>query len=261
MECIFCNGPASSRRAKEHIIPSWALEEFQIRQDMVTPTHFSESGEIVSERLHNMDSFLAGRVCSECNGGWMARLETENKPLIIELARGRRDIHDLSDEEAESVARWGFKTAVCLHAAANWRKIVPESHYAHLGTCEPGLPAGVRVVGKTTSLGNEFSWVQSTSWWIHQDVREISNEEIQRLKTSAYKICVQLLGLIFLVAYNPLEGARDVLWKYTHVPLWPRRGPVSWLTWDRVLPSEHLSALVAYHHTFGLAPQADRWDR
>ena len=116
------------------------------------------------------------------------------------------------------------------------------------------MPTGVRVVGKTVPTSGGFSWAQSTDWHIHATERTISAEEVEHLGTVCYKICIQIENLLLLVSYNPFAHLREIMWKYTHVPLYPRRGPVSWLIWDKSLPFNGLQALFAFHHSFGLTP-------
>ncbi len=257
MNCIFCDTNTRIQRAKEHIIPQWALDEFDLRGTRIIPTHFSETGEVLSDRLHDMNGFLAGRICAECNNGWMSALERQNKDLIIELAQGRRDTLDLTDAEATGLARWAFKTALCLHSASNYRRIIPANHYHYVRINDESLPKGVFVVGKSKSSIDGFSWAQSTSWFIYQQFRELSNEDIKTVHSSAYKICIQLLNLLLLVAYNPLIRTRFMLCKYVHVPLFPLHGPVTWFEDQRELPNHPFKAMVAYHHMFSLAPQAE----
>jgi hypothetical protein len=185
----------------------------------------------------------------------MSRLESENMSLITELARGRRDTLELEDEAAVGLARWAFKTALALHAASNYRKLVPVEHYRHMLLGDTTLPAGVHVVGKSWPLPCGFSWVQSPSWWVHQPHRELSEEELQILKRDGYKICLCVAHLLLLVAFNPLSTARVVMWKYLHVPLYPRKGPVAWLEREPDLPSDHpFKAAVAFHASFGVTP-------
>lgn len=254
MTCIFCKS-ITGFRAKEHVVPQWALDEFDLRNNYVQPTHFSEGGEIVSDRLHTFNAMIAGRVCEQCNNGWMSDLESENRRLITELGHGRRDIFGLHDEAAIGLARWAFKTALVLSAASNYRKIIPEQHYRHMVLDSSTLPTGVHVVGNTLSLPCGFSWVQSPSWLIHQPDRQLVDHEIKRLNSEGYKICLCLSNLLLLVAFNPLPKTRVLMWTYLHVPLFPRRGPFAWMQCDPNLPTDHpMKAVIKFHGTFGIVP-------
>jgi hypothetical protein len=256
LDCIFCGNSVIGQRSKEHIVPQWALAEFGLRNELVLSTHFDVSGKVLSDRLHSFSGLLAGRVCGPCNYGWMSRLETENKFLITELGHGRRDLFGLKDDAAVSLARWAFKTALALHAASNYRKIIPEDHYRHMVRDPLTLPPNVHVVGKTWPVPCGFSWVQGPSWWIHQSGRELTDDEKQKLKCEGYKICLCLSQLFLLVAFNPLPNTRVLMWKFLHIPLYPRRGPVAWLQREPDLPNDDRDkAVIAFHGSFGLYPE------
>src|SRR5438128_6897657 len=107
---------------------------------------------------------LAGHVCRPCNNGWMSRLETAGRPLILDLAEGRRKIFSLGDSEARLLARWTVKTCYALHAGSNYRRIVPDDHPATLPFEDYRLPGGVFVVGHAYHEGRDFSWSQTTTW-------------------------------------------------------------------------------------------------
>ncbi len=253
--CPFCDGLSAGHRTKEDVVPQWVIREFGLDKDHILATHFSETGDVLSDRLYGASQIVLGRVCADCNSGWMSNLETRNKIVITKLARSRLDILDLNDVEAMNLALWAFKTALALHAASNYRRLVPKDHYQHLATQCFGLPAHVFVAGKNWPLANGFRWVQSPSWWIHQQERELTSDETKLLRACAYKICFQLCHLLLLVAFNPIPSSRFLLWQYMHVPLWPRSGPVSWLQKPLELPSDNpFSALVVFHGSVGLVP-------
>jgi len=256
MTCIFCGSGTTSRLTREHVLPRWALDEFGLRNEHVQPTHFGTDRQILSARLHTYSQLVAGRVCEDCNSGWMSRLENANKNLITELGHGRKDMLDLDDAAAIGLARWAFKTALALHAASNYRKIIPDEHYRHLTLDPSTLPSGVRVVGKNWPVPCGFSWVQSPSWWVHQPARELADSEFEKLESDGYKICICLSQLLLLVAFNPLRNTRDLLWKYVHVPLYPRSGPVAWLEHKPDLPKDDsMKAVIFFHGSYGLVPE------
>lgn len=73
------------------------------------------------------------------------------------------DTFDLADETAIGHARWTFKTAWALHAASNYRRIVPEAHYRHIARNPASLPDDVHIAGKTWPVSYRSSFVQSPS--------------------------------------------------------------------------------------------------
>ena len=238
--CIFCKSDlAKVGRACEHIVPQWLQREWGFADELVEPTHFDEEGNVVSMRRHSFDSFLAGHVCAPCNNGWMSAFETGCKDLILDLASGQKRILNLRDEEALLLARWTVKTSFVLHTAANWRRVVPEEHIFKLDSDSYRLPERVFVVGHTYKASTAFAWSQSTTWPIFARGYDPSETDVQTAKAKGYKIGLRLGGLFVMVFYNPLPFARPCLWKYRHVPLYPRWShPVAWQMQDLAWPKK-----------------------
>jgi len=252
MQCAFC-GETKARRTREHIFPRWMLDEFGWDKDYVTPTHFDVDGNVVSDRWRQMNRFIAGPVCEDCNCGWMADLEGQNQRLVTELARGELDLDDIEDDVALGLARWSFKTALTLHMAANWRRVVPPDHYRYVWENASSLPEGVHVVGRVVHFDvDEFGWYESTSWWIQQEARVLSAEELTAIHKRAYKVTLQLSDLLLNVAFNPLVGADLHLWRGQHVLLHPRPGRVAWYEREGDLPNHAGRARTWFHGSLGL---------
>src|SRR5687767_3934833 len=144
--CVFCGGSLADR-TREHIVPKWLAAELGLSKDFILPTHFSKSGEVLSDRVHSIDQHVCGGVCGTCNHGWMSALETANQKLIKRLIHGELDTLDLSAAEAGNLAVWATKTAFALHAASNYRRIVPDTHYRLIAEKQI-VPPLVWVVGK-----------------------------------------------------------------------------------------------------------------
>ena len=253
-QCIFCKESLSAAgRAKEHILPAWLQSEWGLTGAIYAPTHFSDKGAILSSRKHNLGSLLAGQVCENCNCGWMANLETRCKPLILELAGGKRRIIDLSDPEALLLARWTVKTAFVLHASSNYRMIVKPDHFKVLDQDEYRLPDNTVVVGHTYSRGKDFTWIQTTSAHIHLRGIKIAPQELEIFKESAYKIALKLGGLYLMVFHNPFPNMRTCLWQYRHIPLYPRWShPVAWQKADKSWPSDPKKRFAAFIISLGV---------
>jgi hypothetical protein len=240
-------------KTREHILPQWLQREWKLSDDIIEPTHWKlsddgiidptnideEKFELISTRRHTLGSFVAGRVCASCNNGWMAALESQCKDLILTLAYGQRRIIDLNDQEALLLSRWTVKTAFVLHTSSNWRPVVPDAHIYKLDTDDYRLPENVFVVGHTYKSSREFSWTQTTSWQIFHKAHELKPEDLAILKAVGYKIAIRLGGLFLMVFHNPLSFARTCLWKYRHIPLYPRWShPTSWQAADHAWPPQ-----------------------
>lgn len=253
--CIFCKSDLAIKgRSKEHILPRWLQEEWKLSDHSIEPTHFGEDGEVRSSRKQVLDSFLSGNVCTECNNGWMSQLEVANKETIVKLATDKRRILDLSDAEALLLARWAVKTAFALHASANWRRVVPDEHYAVLDQDDYRLPPGVFVVGHTYKCSRSFSWAQSTTWPIYYRGVEVSSSEVEHVRKSGYKIGLRIGGLFLLVFHVSLKDARACLWKFKHVPLYPRWShPVAWQLSEKPWPKNVYTRFHFFHQSLALS--------
>ncbi len=87
--CIFCNSPLTGVRAEEHVIPRWLMEYLEITDDQLyLAVAHSEDDTIVKDRTHVAGNFVEGRVCEDCNNGWMNDLEKQARELLKPLIEG-----------------------------------------------------------------------------------------------------------------------------------------------------------------------------
>jgi hypothetical protein len=163
--CIFCKSEITGSKSREHIIPVWLLDELKIKQEVISPTHFSvENGiKAVSTRLHDLNNLVA-RVCADCNNGWMSHLEGQAKPMLIELIRNGKVVTDFNENERFILARWAFKTALTLNLGSNFYKNVPLVHYKTLYDEKERLPERVCIVAQQHYCNRPFYWMQG-AWW------------------------------------------------------------------------------------------------
>jgi hypothetical protein len=215
--CIFCKGGLSGKkRGKEHILSQHMIDEFDIRKDIVGHSAFSSvksgfNGGHMSvqsiERTPAFSSFLAGKVCAECNSGWMNNLETESRPYLYPLMKGHSKISELDRSMKSRISCWYFKTAVVLgkstglsKAIGNEQYTIPDSHCAYFYS-EKGqkLPPGVSVFA-SMAQSSDFLWSICSTW----AVTGIAFKElvVEQYK-DAYKIFFQLDKLMLMVVYWP----------------------------------------------------------
>ena len=110
----------------------------------------------VQQRQLNLGTLVNSRVCRECNGGWMRKLEDAAESLIGRLFSGE-PITAFTDREREVLARWTAKTAAVLSFVTPQQKHVPElaCRSVHPSSSEPprvrvfhcALPQIARVEG------------------------------------------------------------------------------------------------------------------
>jgi hypothetical protein len=125
-ECLFCGRPwGTARRSDEHVLPRWMRKH---EQELRTRPHHSysigldldadarELVELPSSLVMSKSSLLTLKtrdVCTDCNNGWMSRLETAARPLILKVAEAARSGREtgISREDARTLALWCQKTA------------------------------------------------------------------------------------------------------------------------------------------------------
>lgn len=109
--CIFCGRQDLSR---EHVWPTWSHEYVRrpdnpkqyIRRRLTTSSRTHVSKETGSETKHGDVTTTKLKVVCErhCNNGWMSRLETRVKPILVPMLTGNRVL--MSKYNQEIVATW-----------------------------------------------------------------------------------------------------------------------------------------------------------
>src|SRR4051794_20848214 len=120
--CIFCGSP-TNKKSKEHVLPRW-LENY-------VPSHATRSFRLVDiddwgperetdavERDLPIGTYeqVAGGVCKRCNETWMERLESEVRPILIDIFAG--GTRRLTHAERSILAAWVWKTAAMVQGLA-----------------------------------------------------------------------------------------------------------------------------------------------
>src|SRR5215472_15966123 len=85
-------------RSREHIFAQWLLEDLEIADSEIQPTHFSSAGDVRSTRHHTMRNLVAGGVCADCNNGWMSQLEADVRRILLALMISGRIVVDLAPD-------------------------------------------------------------------------------------------------------------------------------------------------------------------
>jgi hypothetical protein len=211
--CLFCTNPLTEP-AGGQVIPQWLIDYLGVRdEDLFQGIAQAQDGALLKQRTHVAQCLVEGRVCKECNNGWMSSLEHHVRSLLIDLMSGQRTLHALSAEERLLLARWTVKTAFVLSNAAPLDAVVPEDHPRALKEITDTLSTGVGVFANQHEPTGKFSYVQKNHWLRF-------SEEEQPEHPQRYKIALQLQNLILLVAHWP-PPTRLVLASATHIPIWP----------------------------------------
>jgi hypothetical protein len=106
--CVFCGTTGSL--STEHVIPKWVRKALQISEPVkeFSGTAYVGAAEALAIVFHE--------VCTNCNSGWMERLETAARPalepLLLGAAAGTTRVLDA--EQSATLATWAVKTALLL---------------------------------------------------------------------------------------------------------------------------------------------------
>jgi hypothetical protein len=215
--CIYCQARLmNSNRACEHIVPQW-LQKSRGFTAQELATGFGDVNTLTVERWLGMMSFVAGGVCARCNNGWMSKLETECRPLLVNLIDGITTTDMLKETERLMLARWSVKTAIACNSTTRederldpiHAKIFDQGRSPNIGRC------GVFI--RRLALKNRFGYVQ----------KAYSSELLIRPPATFpdVRIAFYLDGLVIIIAFV------DPVLRYTFEvhdpntrPLWPTRG-------------------------------------
>jgi hypothetical protein len=218
-KCIFCGGLLTGNREKEHIIPQWLLDHMGIRDtELFLAVAKSDDDTIMESRTHVADEFVEGRVCGDCNSGWMSRLENESKDLLISLIDGLSSLLSIKIAERILVARWAAKTAYALSHATPLKKATDASHLRFVMDNLATLPAGVGVFAQQTKPTRDFGNFQRNRWPVFSNVPGGGPPP-----EGSYKIALEFRHLLLLVAFWAKPGVDFLLVAGVHIPLWPIR--------------------------------------
>jgi hypothetical protein len=222
-ECLFCGRAISGKRAKEHAVADWLCEYLGIEHEIISPSvATTENEKIVDQRRHTVDGMLEGRVCEDCNNGWMSDLEDKVKPLLIPLLNAQQSVHGLPSAERLILARWAAKTAYMVNSSSNLDVAVNPSHIRFLAEDQTTLPEAVGVFIQHYEDSREFSWVQENHWPCFSLVPpEDGGKDKGR---GGYKIGLQFRRLFLSVAHWPHSNWSFLLGAGMHMPVWPLQG-------------------------------------
>lgn len=119
--CLFCPNRADSA---EHVYPQWMSRRY-LNGAGQRASFTMRFGGLFPERVTRTLNQTV-KVCSQCNNGWMSRLEEDAKPLLEKLATGQPLA--LLEADQAAVSKWLCKNAV-LHdhlQPSHQRLVAPE---------------------------------------------------------------------------------------------------------------------------------------
>src|SRR6266851_2569958 len=209
--CLFCGVVLRGKKSKhggksdEHIVPKWLMNHLGIRDMPFTSERVDvRSGQTFGRRQHTVRSFVAGRVCANCNNGWMAELEEQTRPILIRLIADPHELSKLHGDERDIVARWMFKTAAVLNRASSYGNLadvithpVPDEHLRIVKSS--AVPDDLIVVGSGCPCDRVADFIQNATWASPQNSIPLLEADRER----SYKIAMSFRSLLLAVAYYP----------------------------------------------------------
>jgi hypothetical protein len=179
----------------------------------------SRDDTIVKDRTHVAGNFVEGRVCGDCNNGWMNDLEKQTKELLKPLIEGAVNLLSISDGERTTLAKWAAKTGYVLCHAAPLKKVPPPSHMRYMKDNTGAVPPRVEVFGQQSVPTADFRQMQRNQW-LHLAERQ-SRHPVP--PDGTYKIAFQFRCLMLLVAHWSDPNSMPMISAGIHIPLWPTR--------------------------------------
>jgi hypothetical protein len=218
--CIFCDSPLTGVRAKEHVIPQWLMEYLGMTDDQLYLAVAQSADDVVLEDRQQVAArFVEGRVCENCNNGWMSSLETEATGILKPLIDGSVSLLSISDAERTTVAKWATKTGYVISHAAPLRKTPEPSQMRYMQEHAGAVPPRVEVFGQQSVPTADFRQIQRNQW------HHLTNTPPIRPMPpdGTYKIAFQFRCLMLLVAYWSDPRSVLMIAASIHIPLWPLR--------------------------------------
>ncbi|HST36457.1 MAG TPA: hypothetical protein VLK25_07500, partial [Allosphingosinicella sp.] len=163
-QCIFCEGPATS---KEHFWPGWMHDLLPAVPDPKHDRRLYSFHPITGVREEgpqakpgSIHTIKIRAVCAQCNNGWMSQLEQEARPFLTPLINGTPIVLDA--KQLEVVARWiTLKSIVAEHAARN-NFLTPRDDrvaFKERGT----IPAYFRIYCANHNMTDAAGYIRHTS--------------------------------------------------------------------------------------------------
>lgn len=234
--CLFCLSEFSegNPRAKEHSIPKWIYKFTDQEGKIFDMSQQSFFGQIKSRRKSSANQFVEGRVCRNCNNGWMNSLEESNRDILKKLINGDIDVYDIPEEEIESLRKWMLKTVFMINSSTNYTNKIPQSHLFYLYKNEDISTLGVfaDVIDYVDLTKKRISFAQTRIGSFFADQRSKILDDIFSRTKNQYIVTVQIGHLIFCVANKISRKSSFFVDTLTHKVLGDR---------DEIIPANKVS--------------------
>ena len=162
-KCVFC--PSEGKRSKEHIWPEWMAEYFERsdgqrhRRDILTSKWKENLSTKEIERPGHLSTHKVRVVCKSCNNGWMSRLESKTKPVLVPMLKNQET--QLTQSYQETLALWiTVKTIVGEYSEPDIA-VTPEID-RHLVKEQGRIPDYYAIYLGHHSSGSDSAWLRTS---------------------------------------------------------------------------------------------------
>lgn len=195
----------------EHALPQWLAKEIEMPGVMFKHfLHDESKPQDALLRSYKLNRFGSKKVCCVCNNGWMSRLESEAKPLILGLMHQKTTILALTDEARQALSRWAVKTAFMVAVVQTLKFDLPWATFQNLGKHEDEGPHGCFVLGaQQPGLPKGFLYTYPSDGFIEGSPIQL-------------RVGFSIQHLEFVVVIPIVQAPRMVrVVAALRVPLWP----------------------------------------
>jgi|SRR5882672_381726 len=230
--CLFCGADGEGILSKEHVIPQWLIEHLGLPADdlMIQGVASSATNQLLeTPRVHSSFNFIHGRVCCECNTGWMCNLEGIAKPILVPLIDRQRPIESLSQAESSIVGKWAAKTAYMHSWISPLRRPVQLDHLRVLCGDAGRLLPGVGTFGVQLDYKQPSAYLLSGCW---PQCCQVERQRFTRTPNDAYKIGLQFRNLYLLTAFWPDPASLLTVAEGLHHPIFPPQDSLEYRPFD-----------------------------
>lgn len=236
--CWLC--PATSgRQTREHVFAQRLLREFPIEHTLMSPVRFTAAhrGSVVASQRGEFPAtaLVAGKVCAECNNGWMSQLETDARPYLLGSAAV------VEGDSAEMLTRWFVKTAIVINVSQPYRLLW---HSTRRHQVQTRVPDNV-VVSLYRTATADVTWTQGAAITLGRHQAGLNTAEAANLTTNLTHMCrIQIGTLVGAVLAFPWQLSAST---------WTMPGELMWS--DRRSHEVDLSDLPVMAEPFGDSPE------
>jgi hypothetical protein len=201
--CLFCSNTADSH---EHVLPQWLHRCISSETDGKFPVQvgrYVDGQGYLDERKFVSLNFKARIVCTECNNGWMSKMESEIGQILKRLTGKQFPVlahaHlEQLREHAKILARWMSKTALTTSYALPGNQRLTAQLAAEIAQGRP--PHGVRmdiakakVSGIAAALTKMFSTINGNKF-VGPQTHQAG---------VCFRFCIQINHLLLRVGMSP----------------------------------------------------------